>query len=220
MRRKTLQSLLTAFEAAMRACILGASLATLSVVVVAQTTSSGGEIQSYVTTHQQSIIGELLDLVVIPNTRTDTADLPRNAALLQSMISRRGLAAEIIETAGAPLVIASLNVPNPKGTILFYAHYDGQPVDPSRWKQPSPFAPVLRSGRMEDGAQEIPNLRSITQFSSDWRLYARSASDDKAPIVALLTRSTRSRRVTARQRGIFGCCLMEKRRRGRSRSHA
>jgi acetylornithine deacetylase/succinyl-diaminopimelate desuccinylase-like protein len=40
---------------------------------------------------------------------------------------------------------------------------------------------------MEDGAGEIPNLRSITQFAPDWRIYARSASDDKAPIVALLT---------------------------------
>ena len=171
----------------MRACILGAFLATLSVVVVAQTISSDGAIQSYVIDHQQSIVGELLDLVLVPNTRTDRADLQRNAALLQSMITRRGLAAEIVETAGAPLVIASLNVPNARGTILFYAHYDGQPVDASRWKQASPFAPVLRDGRMEDGAGEIPNLRSVTRFSPNWRIYARSASDDKAPIVALLT---------------------------------
>jgi acetylornithine deacetylase/succinyl-diaminopimelate desuccinylase-like protein len=166
--------------------IVGAVLTALSMAVAAQT-SSDSAIQTYVTGNQQSIVGELLDLVAIPNTRTDKADLRRNAALLQTMINRRGLSAEVIETAGAPLVVASLDVPKPQGTLLFYAHYDGQPVDASQWKQTSPFAPILRDGRVEDAAKEIPNLRSISKFDPQWRIYARSVSDDKAPIVALLT---------------------------------
>ena len=35
--------------------------------------------------------------------------------------------------------------------------------------------------------QDIPNFLALQQFPPDARLYARSASDDKAPIVALLT---------------------------------
>jgi acetylornithine deacetylase/succinyl-diaminopimelate desuccinylase-like protein len=48
--------------------------------------------------------------------------------------------------------------------VVFYAHYDGQPLDPKEWSTP-PWQPVLREGR----------------------IYARSASDDKAPIIAIAT---------------------------------
>src|SRR5207237_10155910 len=49
-------------------------------------------------------------------------------------------------------------------TIAFYAHYDGQPVDPAQWKSP-PWEPVIHDGF----------------------IWARSASDDKAPIIAMAT---------------------------------
>lgn len=45
--------------------------------------------------------------------------------------------------------------------------------------------PVLRDGRMEDGAREVSGLKTLKQFKPEWRLYARSASDNKGPIVAL-----------------------------------
>jgi acetylornithine deacetylase/succinyl-diaminopimelate desuccinylase-like protein len=44
----------------------------------------------------------------------------------------------------------------------------------------------MRAGRMEDGAKEIPDFGSLKSYPSGARVYARSASDDKAPIVALL----------------------------------
>ena len=58
-------------------------------------------------------------------------------------------------------------------------------MDPKGWKQTAPFTPVLRDGRLEGGAKEIPGLGTLDRFEPDWRLYARSASDDKGPIVAL-----------------------------------
>src|SRR5207249_2763574 len=77
-------------------------------------------------------------------------------------------------------------IPGASRTILWYAHYDGQPFDPKLWKQESAFKPILRDGRMEDGAKEIPNFVSLKTYPSGARVYARSASDDKAPIIALL----------------------------------
>ena len=77
-------------------------------------------------------------------------------------------------------------MPGAGRTLLFYAHYDGQPVDAKGWKQGSPFTPIMRDRRMEDSGQEIANFLSLTSFPPDARLYARSASDDKAPIMALL----------------------------------
>jgi acetylornithine deacetylase/succinyl-diaminopimelate desuccinylase-like protein len=40
---------------------------------------------------------------------------------------------------------------------------------------------------MEEGAREIPGLAALEKFEPDWRLYARSTSDDTAPIIALMT---------------------------------
>jgi len=144
-------------------------------------------VEQFVAAHQQPILRELVELLSIPNVAADRANVRRNADLLRDLFTKRGFTAEILETDGNPLVFAELRVPGAQRTLLFYAHYDGQPVDPKGWSQASPFTPVLRRARLEDGGQEIPNFLALQQFPPDARLYARSASDDKAPIVALLT---------------------------------
>jgi acetylornithine deacetylase/succinyl-diaminopimelate desuccinylase-like protein len=116
---------------------------------------------------------------------TDRANIRRNAEFLRAMLDRHGMKAELLETAGNPLVYAEKNT-GAATTILYYIHYDGQPVDPPKWKQEGgPFHPLLREGRMEDGARTVADVSALRRFPDDWRLYARSASDDKAPIVAL-----------------------------------
>lgn len=144
-------------------------------------------VERYLGARQQAIVSELVELLAIPNVAADRDNIRRNADLLRRLLVKRGLAVEVLETERNPLVLGQLQVPGAQRTILFYAHYDGQPVDPKAWNQANPFTPILRSGRMEDGAQEIPNFLTLKSFPPDARLYARSASDDKAPIVALLT---------------------------------
>jgi acetylornithine deacetylase/succinyl-diaminopimelate desuccinylase-like protein len=141
-------------------------------------------IQAYVAAHQRQIIGEFTELLSIPNVGTDRAGIRRNAAFLSAMLERHEMKAELLETAGNPLVYAEKNTPGATRTVLFYIHYDGQPVDAAKWKQESPFHPIMREGRLEDGARTIARFESLDRFRDDWRLYARSASDDKAPIVA------------------------------------
>lgn len=143
-------------------------------------------LERYVASNQRAIVSELVELVSIPNTPADTENMRRNAQLLRDMLRRRSFTTEILETDANPLVWGELRVPGAKRTLLVWAHYDGQPVDLRAWRQPNPYNPVLRSGRLEEGAREISGLRSIDTFDSDWRLYGRSAADDKAPIVALL----------------------------------
>ena len=103
------------------------------------------------------------------------------------MLERHGFRAEVLRTRGNPFVYGNLPVPGATRTLLLYGHYDGQPVDSPRWKQKSPFVPILRDGRLEDGAKEVPRFRTLDWFDPQWRLYARSAADNKAPIVALAT---------------------------------
>jgi acetylornithine deacetylase/succinyl-diaminopimelate desuccinylase-like protein len=141
----------------------------------------------HVAAREEAIVAELRELLVLPNVATSEADIRANADLLVTMLEKRGLAARILETPGAPVsVYGERRAPGAKSTLLFYAHFDGQPVDPeSAWKTP-PFEPTLRSGRMEDAAAIVPWAEARHPLPDEARIYARSASDDKGPIVAML----------------------------------
>jgi acetylornithine deacetylase/succinyl-diaminopimelate desuccinylase-like protein len=141
-------------------------------------------VERFTAARQRQIVRELTELLSIPNVASDRQNIRRNAEFLRAMMVRHGMTAELIETAGNPLVYGEKNRAGAAQTILFYIHYDGQPVDPPKWKQASPFTPVMRNGRMEDGGVFVPDFAERELFPESWRLYARSASDDKAPIVA------------------------------------
>jgi acetylornithine deacetylase/succinyl-diaminopimelate desuccinylase-like protein len=91
----------------------------------------------------------------------------------------------MLEGAGPPAIFGELKTPGATRTIGFYAHYDGQPVEPSKWSS-DPFKPTLRDKPLEEGGRVIPFPKAGEKFDPEWRLYARSASDDKAPIIAML----------------------------------
>ncbi len=141
----------------------------------------------HVAAHEAAIMAELRELLALPNVATNEADIARNAALLVRMLEKRGIAARVLETPGAPVsVYGELATPGANRTLLFYAHFDGQPVGPEdAWLSP-PFSPTLRAGRAEDGAAVIGWDSARHPLPDEARLYARSASDDKGPIVAML----------------------------------
>jgi acetylornithine deacetylase/succinyl-diaminopimelate desuccinylase-like protein len=143
--------------------------------------------RAHVAAHEETIVRELRDLVALPNVADNHDDIRRNAELLVKMLEKRGIAARILETPGAPVaVFGDLKTPGAKKTLLFYAHFDGQPVGPpERWVTPA-FEPTLRAGRHEDGAPVIPWAEARYPLPDEYRIYARAASDDKGPIVAML----------------------------------
>ena len=141
--------------------------------------------RAWVDAHRPQILTELVELLSIPNVAADRQNIRRNADHLRAMLERRGFGAELLETPGNPLVYGELRVPGATRTLLLYSHYDGQPVDAKAWKQADPFTPVLRTGRVDQGGQEIA-LPPPGPIQDDWRLYGRSSSDDKSPIVALV----------------------------------
>ncbi len=159
-----------------------ASLLAAAVLAGAQDRSS---LERWTAAHQRQILAEFSELLSIPNVGTDRPNIRRNAEFLRGMLERHSFRSEVLETAGNPLVYGEHNMPGATATTLFYIHYDGQPVDPPKWKQETPFHPVMRDGRMEEGARTIADFAQREMVPDDWRLYARSASDDKAPIVAL-----------------------------------
>lgn len=144
-------------------------------------------VRSYVAANEESIIAEMRALLALPNVASNGADIRVNADALVRLLERRGVSARVLETPGAPVsVYGELNSPGAARTLLFYAHFDGQPVEPlDAWATP-PFTPTLRAGRLEDGAAIIPWSQARYPLDDEARIYARSASDDKAPIIAML----------------------------------
>ncbi len=143
--------------------------------------------EAHVAAHEAAIVQELRDLVTLPNVATDPADIRANAEALLVLLGKRGIAARILETPDAPVsVYGELMTPGATRTLLFYAHFDGQPVGTTEsWAAP-PFEPVLRIGRLEDGAPVIAWKDAPAPLPDEARIYARSASDDKGPIIAML----------------------------------
>jgi len=150
-------------------------------------TSAMSAAREHVAANEEAIVRELRDLLAMPNVASNADDIRANAEALVALLERRGISARLIETPGAPVnVYGELNTPGASRTLLFYAHFDGQPVEPlDAWVTP-PFTPTLRSGRFEDGAEIIPWERATYPLADDARIYARSASDDKSPIIAML----------------------------------
>jgi acetylornithine deacetylase/succinyl-diaminopimelate desuccinylase-like protein len=132
-------------------------------------------------THEREILAEFAELLSIPNLASDTPNIQRNAEAIRAMCEKRGLAVKLLTLDGAPpVVVADLTVSNAKRTIAFYAHYDGQPVDPVQWKS-EPWKPVMR-----DSAGNDVDWQGAKTIDPEWRLFARSSGDDKTPIIAML----------------------------------
>ena len=137
--------------------------------------------------HERAIVDEFIALLAIPNVSRDRMNIERNAETIARMLEQRGVASRLVSAPGAnPVVFGEIRTPGASRTIVFYAHYDGQPLDPKEWATP-PFEPVLRDKPFQDGGKLVALPAAGQRFDPEWRLYARGSGDDKAPIAAMLT---------------------------------
>lgn len=137
-----------------------------------------------------STLTDYLRFLALPNVAAESPENMRiNADFLTSVYERQGFKTQLLaEPDGMPMVFAEYegNVPG-RPTVLFYAHFDGQAVSPEQWDQPNPWQPVLKI-KEGDSWKALPmtSLLESTRPNPEWRVFARSASDDKAPIMMLL----------------------------------
>jgi acetylornithine deacetylase/succinyl-diaminopimelate desuccinylase-like protein len=144
-------------------------------------------VRSYRGAHEAAIVGELAGLLSLPNVASDTPNIEKNAERIVAALRKRGVSTELLRLPGAPPVVyGELAIPGATRTAILYAHYDGQPVVASQWAG-DPWKPVWRDRALEEGGREVPPESVRPPINPEWRIYARSASDDKAPIVALLS---------------------------------
>src|SRR5437870_2738985 len=169
------------------AFICGSFCALISLLPVALMAQSS--VRDYRRAHERQIIDEFTRLLAIPNVASDHENIRRNAEFIREMMQRRGLNPQLLEANSKdtpPAVYGEWKTPGATHSVILYAHYDGQPVDPKQWTASPPFQPTWRSAAMEAGGQ-IVTLPANGEINPEWRLYGRAASDDKAGVMAILT---------------------------------
>ena len=171
--------------------LLLTGIATFLAIQLASASARGTDsVRAYRKAHEHEILMEFIQLLSIPNVSSDRENIRRNADAIMLMMKRRGLNPRLLEAAdkaAPPAVYGELKVPGATRTLVLYAHYDGQPTDPKQWVGSQPWQPVLRSTSLETGGQILALPKPGEPINPDWRLYARSASDDKAGVLAILT---------------------------------
>ena len=176
----------------MSPAVVALQLSLVAVLVMAQPGAASGaaliqDVQTYRGTHEAAIVAQLARLTRLRSVAADPAGLDAAAEELQRQLQTRGFEAALWrdDPASPALVFGSLRSPGARRTVVFYAHYDGQPVTPAQWSS-DPFTPVMRSGPGAD-ARELDWERAPSPLDPQWRLYGRAVADDKASIVAFLS---------------------------------
>ena len=134
-------------------------------------TTELASVLEHVDTQLERSLARLFDFIRIPSISTDPAYAPdcrRAAAWLSSELATLGLEASVRDTTGHPMVVAhGKKAAGPH--VLFYGHYDVQPVDPlPLWTTP-PFEPSL-----------------APQPDGETHILGRGASDDKGQLLTFI----------------------------------
>jgi acetylornithine deacetylase/succinyl-diaminopimelate desuccinylase-like protein len=137
--------------------------------------------------NETKIIDEYIKFVSIPNVTRDTTNILHNAAFIKMMMEQRGIKTELLDGNTPkvnPVVFGEVKVPGAKYTLAFYAHYDGQPVNPAKWTGGlEPFNPVFIDKPIEQGGKI---LSAAGHADPEWRLAGRGSADDKAGVMTIL----------------------------------
>ena len=153
-------------------------------------TGAVGPVRDFRTQSEHRLLSDFVRFLAMPNVASDTVNIRRNADHLVAEMQKRGLKPQLLEAADnkvPPVVYGEWITPGATKTVIFYAHYDGQPTEAADWSGSKPWEPVLRTASLEKGGKIIPFPKAGEKIDPEWRIYARSASDDKAGVFAILS---------------------------------
>lgn len=147
---------------------------------------SSKKIDALVARQMLPALEELKDFVSIPNDAVNPEDIQKNVEWAENAFAKRGFQTSVLPNSRLPLFLAEKSYPKASKTVMFYFHLDGQAVRADEWQQADPFQMVLRE-KGSDGAYKDINWNLLQKNVNDeWRVFGRSSSDDKGPIIMLL----------------------------------
>ena len=88
---------------------------------------------------------ELMEFLAIPNDAAQEENVRKNITWLDQAFTSRGFTTETLETSGRPYFFAEYRIAGAQSTLLFYMHFDGQPVKPASWEQGLEYSCTNRS---------------------------------------------------------------------------
>jgi acetylornithine deacetylase/succinyl-diaminopimelate desuccinylase-like protein len=160
-------------------------LLVLSSPVFAQT---GLDTPATLTKISQGSFKEYLEFLSLPSDSIVPADIQKNADFIERAFRKRGFSTKQLANNGKPMLYAEFGKAAPGAkTILFYMHMDSQPVVPSEWSQKNPWVPVVKKRNAAGKWEEVSQERLFDPaLDPELRVFGRSSSDDKGPIMMLL----------------------------------
>lgn len=171
----------------MKKTILCAGLAAfMALPVSGQPVPNSATIEAMTNKHLRGSFPLLKDLLSIPSDAHFPDHVAANVSWMTDAFDARGFETTKLDTGGPPLLLAERTIEGATKTVLIYLQVDGQPVDPSKWDQESPYKPVLKE-RMGEEWAEIDWSNLDDEIDPEWRVFARAASDAKGPIAMFLT---------------------------------
>ncbi|MEL6538222.1 MAG: M20/M25/M40 family metallo-hydrolase [Bacteroidota bacterium] len=135
----------------------------------------------------QDSFADLIEFFSIPNDAHFPEQIEPNVVWCEEAFQALGFTTQRLETEYVPLLLAEYPVANAEKTVLIYLQIDGQPVDPAKWDQETPFTPTLKSQNAEGNWEAIPMERLYDAYDPEYRIFVRSASDAKGPVMMFLT---------------------------------
>lgn len=132
-------------------------------------------------------IEELKDFVAIPNDALVAEDIDKNVDWARNAFTKRGFETAVLKTDKMPLFLAKKAFQGNRKTVLFYFHLDGQAVRQQEWFQENAYATVLKERDQTGAFSQIDwSMLGKGKIDDEWRLFGRSTSDDKGPIIMFL----------------------------------
>ena len=137
--------------------------------------------------HTRKSMMELYDFLSIPNNAMIDGHVEKNLEFLHEAFKKRKFETRELPGSSRTAFFAERFEDEKLPTVLIYMHFDGQPVAPEQWDQKDPYKPVLKEPNGDGTFSEVSSvLLNAPNFPDDLRIFARSASDDKGPIIMFL----------------------------------
>lgn len=135
----------------------------------------------------KNILLQHKEFVSIPNLPSNKDLMLENINWVAQKYEELDFKTELLPSSTLPILFVEKEYDPSLKTILFYFHIDGQPVNANAWSQDDPFVPVLKENREGESWEKIDWTNIQGDINMDWRIFARAAADDKAPILMFLS---------------------------------
>jgi len=132
----------------------------------------------FIDNHMNDLLKDLQTLIKQPSISAKNEGIEECAVLVAKMLKKAGVSSEILRLnkTAAPLVFGEIkSKSNPSKTLLFYNHYDVQPIEPlEEWNDP-PFSgkiignKIFGRGASDDKGELITRIKAVESYVKEYK---------------------------------------------------